>query len=107
MKSYLFYIGDYAARTRHLSWDEDLVLRKMLDLYYSTEKPLPLEVERVANLIRVPERLHDVVASVLLEFFVKTDEGWRNRRADKEIELGDPDLRDEELAQCAPYKNES
>jgi uncharacterized protein YdaU (DUF1376 family) len=38
---YSFHIGDYAAHTRHLTPIEDIAYRRMLDLYYTSEKPLP------------------------------------------------------------------
>ena len=81
---YMFHIGDYASHTAHLSAMEDLAYRRMLDLYYRTQKPLP-DVAQVARLIRLPNEAQSVQA-VLDEFFTPTDEGWRNSRSDREIE---------------------
>ena len=79
---YKFHIGDYISHTMHLDDAEDLAYRRLLDWYYMGEKPLPLDTVLVARRIRLDE---DVVRPVLEEFFDKTDEGWVNTRADKEI----------------------
>ncbi len=58
----------------------------MLDLYYASEKPLPLNIDGLCRLIQAkakPER--DAVDTVLEEFFQRTEDGWRNARADLEI----------------------
>jgi len=84
---YPFHIGDFASATRHLSWDENAAYRLMLDVYYTTEKPLPLEHRQVCRLILANTELQrEAVQTVLDEFFVKTEEGWINTRADAEIE---------------------
>jgi len=79
---YKFHIGDYIAETMHLADAEDLAYRRLLDLCYMTEKPLPLDVGRLAQRIGLDE---DVVAPVLREFFQKTDKGYINARAHKDI----------------------
>lgn len=79
---YKFHIGDYISHTMHLDDAEDLAYRRLLDWYYMSEKPLPLDVALVSRRIRLDE---DVVAPVLNEFFEKTKEGYINSRADKEI----------------------
>lgn len=86
MNFYPFHIGDYARRTRHLTWDEDLAYRRLLDLYYTTEAPLPREVAKVCRLVvATTKRQRQAVQAVLDEFFEMTPEGWVNRRADEEI----------------------
>jgi uncharacterized protein YdaU (DUF1376 family) len=84
MHYFQFNIGDYASHTRHLSLYEDLAYRRLLDAYYLREKPLPKEVELVARLISMNDRLTDV-ERVLKEFFEATKAGWINKRADEEI----------------------
>jgi uncharacterized protein YdaU (DUF1376 family) len=46
---YKFHVGDYITSTLHLSDAEDLAYRRLLDVYYLSEKPLPLEIEAVAR----------------------------------------------------------
>jgi uncharacterized protein YdaU (DUF1376 family) len=87
MNYYPFHIGDYASATRHLSWDEDAAYRRLLDVYYKTETPLPLAVSQVCRLVlATTDTQREAVQIVLEEFFVKTDAGWVNSRADEEID---------------------
>lgn len=81
MHYYQFNIGDYMRDTAHLDEMEDLAYRRMLDLYYLRESPLPLEVKEIAKLIRM--RSHcECIADVLQEFFESTANGWINSKAD-------------------------
>lgn len=87
MNFYPFHIGDYASATRHLSWDEDCAYRRLLDVYYTTEKPLPLDMKQVCRLaVASTKAQRDAIAVVLEEFFERTDAGWINSRADEEID---------------------
>jgi uncharacterized protein YdaU (DUF1376 family) len=79
---YKFHLGDYITHTTHLSDAEDLAYRRLLDLYYISEKPIPLNTESVARKIRLDL---DITESVLGEFFEKTESGYLNYRCDVEI----------------------
>jgi uncharacterized protein YdaU (DUF1376 family) len=79
---YKFYLGDYITHTAHLADAEDLAYRRLMDLYYISEKPIPLDTERVSRKIRLDL---DITESVLGEFFDLTPEGYRNNRCDAEI----------------------
>ena len=85
MNYFPFHLGDYAAHTAHLEPMEDLAYRRMLDLYYRTEAPLPDDWRDVARLIRMKDYGAEIEA-VLSEFFTLTGEGWRHFRCDAEIE---------------------
>jgi uncharacterized protein YdaU (DUF1376 family) len=81
------HFGDWARDTSHLSMLEDGAYNRLCDLYYVRETPLPVDLQACCRLVRAaskPER--DAVKSVLTEFFVLTDDGWRHRRCDAEIE---------------------
>jgi len=78
-----FHIGDYATHTAHLEPMEDLAYRRMLDLYYRTEKPLP-EIDSLMRLIRMKDH-HAEVSNVLAEFFEWDGEGCTHARCDAEI----------------------
>jgi uncharacterized protein YdaU (DUF1376 family) len=80
---YKFHLGDYITHTTHLSDAEDLAYRRLLDLYYMSEKPIPLDTDAVSRRIRLDL---DITESVLNEFFEKTPEGYRNVRCDAEVE---------------------
>ena len=79
---YKFYLGDYITHTNHLSDAEDLAYRRLLDLYYMSEAPIPLDTQSVARKIRLDL---DITESVLGEFFDKGVDGYRNSRCDMEI----------------------
>jgi uncharacterized protein YdaU (DUF1376 family) len=79
---YQFNIADYASATAHLSNSEDLTYRRLLDLYYDQEKPLPTDTKWIARRIRVP--LSDV-ETVLSEFFNLTELGYMHHRCEFEL----------------------
>ena len=85
MHYYQFNIGDYQSHTAHLSEMEDLAYRRLLDWAYLHEAPIPLDIDQISRLIRM--RSHsDCIATVLQEFFVRTDSGWVSQRVQQEIE---------------------
>jgi uncharacterized protein YdaU (DUF1376 family) len=79
MHYYQFNIGDYQSHTAHLTDLEDLAYRRMLDWCYLHEKPLPIDPEEIARLVRM--RTHsECIAVVLREYFKKTESGWISSR---------------------------
>jgi uncharacterized protein YdaU (DUF1376 family) len=78
---YPFHIGDYLSHTSHLTDEEDLAYRRMIDLYYQTEEPFT----DTAKLARKVRSSFEIVGSLLHEFFVQEDGAWHNKRADVEI----------------------
>ena len=86
MNYYEHHLGDYAAATAHLSWDEDMAYQRLMRAYYRTEKPIPADIKAACRLVRADSRSQrDAVASVLREFFELLDDGWHQRRCDAEI----------------------
>lgn len=79
---YKFHIGDYLTHTVHLSDAEDLAYRRLLDLYYMSEKMIPLDTDAVARKIRLDL---DITESVLGEFFERTEDGYFNNRCHVEV----------------------
>lgn len=79
MYFYPHHIGDYKAATTYLSNEEDLAYRRLLELYYDTEKAIEDDIPLLSKRLRVtPEAL----SFVLKEFFSHTKDGWRNKRCD-------------------------
>ena len=69
---YPHHIGDYLRDTSHLTAVEDGLYRRMLDLYYASEKPLCVDFDYLCRLIRARESSEREAASeVLREFFEK------------------------------------
>ena len=80
---YKFHVGDYITHTLHLADAEDLAYRRLLDMYYMTEKPIPNDISLVCRKIRLDP---EVVEPVLKEFFQPAVEGWLNPRCEREIQ---------------------
>lgn len=86
MNYYKHHLGDYDGHTSHLSWLEDAAYRRLICLYYRTEKPLPRDVAAVARLVRAQSRQElRAVDAVLEEFFNLDQDGWHNNRCDGEV----------------------
>jgi len=85
MNYYPFHLGDYSSHTGHLEPMEDLAYRRMLDVYYLRESPLPTDVAEISRLIRLRDHVA-IVRDVLNEFFIQSPDGWRHVRCDEEIE---------------------
>jgi uncharacterized protein YdaU (DUF1376 family) len=83
---YPHHIGDYARDTAHLSLLEDGAYRRMLDLCYRTEAPLPLERDKLYRLLRVKGHSEKLAVDVVLgEFFIEGEDGWHQRRVEEEL----------------------
>tara|TARA_R110002050_G_scaffold194733_2_gene329549 strand:+ start:564 stop:1037 length:474 start_codon:yes stop_codon:yes gene_type:complete len=84
MHYYQFHIADWVLHTSHLNIEEEAVYRRLLDYYYDTEQPIPIETQWVIRRLRLGSH-SDLVGLILEEFFVKKDDGWHNLRADREV----------------------
>ncbi|HBP1684339.1 YdaU family protein [Pseudomonas aeruginosa] len=84
MNFYPFHPGDYMLRTAHLEPLEDLAYRRLLDLYYVSEKALDGTAESIARVIRMRSSVAEV-ASVLGEFFVEEGGCWSHKHCDEVI----------------------
>tara|TARA_R110000764_G_scaffold176955_2_gene263159 strand:- start:1117 stop:1923 length:807 start_codon:yes stop_codon:yes gene_type:complete len=85
MHYYQFNIGDYAKSTKHLTLLEDLAYRRLLDIYYDTEKPLNSNVKQLARIAGMSEYI-DEITNVLADFFTETEEGFTQKKAACEID---------------------
>jgi uncharacterized protein YdaU (DUF1376 family) len=86
MNYYPHHIGDYAAATAHLSWDEDVAYTRLLRAYYQHEKPIPADIAQACRIARaVTSRQRQAVATVLNEFFTPQNDGWHQKRCDEEL----------------------
>lgn len=86
MHYYSFHVSDYIHDTAHLSVYEDLAFRRLLDLYYTSEKPIPNRTHEVARRIRMSNQ-EIAVQTVLEEFFIFDMENdcWFHKRCDETI----------------------
>jgi len=81
MHYFQFDIKAYHHATTHLTNEEDLCYRRMLDMAYDTE--LPLKREGLERKLRATS---EVIEAVLVEFFNPTDAGWTHRKVTSELE---------------------
>ena len=88
---YKRFPGDYGRDTVHLSMMEDGAYNRLMDFYYSTEKPLPLDRKIIYRIARATQKAEQrAVDSVLAEFFTHGEEGYRQKRIDAEIVKSKP-----------------
>lgn len=86
MNYYEHHLGDYAKKTLHLSMLEDGAYRRLIDVYYTRELPLPIDSRELYRLVRAQNKADRAsVDAVLLEFFQKKSDGWHHNRCDEEI----------------------
>jgi len=74
MHYFNFNIKSYQAATSHLSNEEDLAYRRLIEMYYDTEQPIPIDNNPVLTRrlrVGLPE-----LQIVLNEFFEETGRGW-------------------------------
>ena len=84
MNYYEHHLGDWAAATGHLTWDEDMAYTRLLRAYYHHEKAIPEGQQyRLAKASTPGQR--KAVDQVLSEFFELRDGHYHQKRADAEI----------------------
>jgi uncharacterized protein YdaU (DUF1376 family) len=84
MHYYKFNIGDWHLATSHLTLEEEAIYFKLINFYYDSERPIPVETDSVIRRLRLGS-VRDTVGIVLQEFFVLQDDGWHHLRCDDEI----------------------
>jgi len=84
MHYYKFEIATWHLHTSHLSLIEEAVYWRLINFYYDTETPIPQETQSVIRRLRLGE-YSDIVASILIEFFVLQDDGWHQKHCDIKI----------------------
>ena len=88
MHYYQLNIKSYQAATSHLSNDEDLAYRRLMDFYYDTEFPISAKPNKPTALRVLSRRLRLAIPdleTVLDEFFTFDDECWKNEYCDQVI----------------------
>lgn len=87
MNYYPHHIGDFRSGTINMSRVERWIYRDLLDVYYDTERPLPLDLDQVCYDVGVSSDDERRLVGNLLRFkFTKTDCGYVHERCQAEIE---------------------
>lgn len=80
------YQADYLVKTIGFSMLEDGAYVRLLDYYYTTERPLPKEKAELYDITRATKAEDKkAVDKVLARKFKLETDGYHNDRADKEI----------------------
>lgn len=82
MHYYKFNIPDWNLGTGHLSLVEEAVYFRLINFYYDSESPIPIDYFPVLRKLRMADQT-EVAALILSEFFVKTDNGYEHSRCKK------------------------
>lgn len=88
MHYYQLNIKSYQAATLHLTNEEDLAYRRLMDYYYDTETFISIKPDKATALQSLSRRLRvgmPELESVLNEFFILNEDGWKNEYCDKII----------------------
>ncbi len=83
MDWYKFNVEHYLRLTEHLPDAEDLAFRRMIDLYYLKEGPLPLDHSEIETLVGLD---WDCIEPVLQDFFHPTPEGYVNYALKEDVD---------------------
>src|SRR5690242_14171171 len=86
MNYYEKHIGDYIRDTVSLSMVEDGAYNRLMDQYYQTERPLPLDKSMLYRLARACASVEKkAVDFVIQHFFQETHDGYVQKRIASEI----------------------
>lgn len=82
MKYYSFFISDYTNATFWISDQQDLIYRRLLDVYYDSESPLSRDLNVIFRKIRMKKSKRNFadLEFILTTYFEKTDEGWSHKK---------------------------
>jgi uncharacterized protein YdaU (DUF1376 family) len=83
---YRRFPGDYARDTHHLSMAEDGAYTRLLDLAYSSGKPLPTDRKLLHKMTRCASSSdRRLIDEILEQFFTLTRWGWTQKKVRKEL----------------------
>ena len=86
MNHYPRHIGDYIRDTVGLTMMQDGAYTRLLDQYYATGRPIPLDSAAIYRMTRAMTRQEQAaVESVLVIYFERRDDGWHQKRVDREL----------------------
>jgi uncharacterized protein YdaU (DUF1376 family) len=82
---YKHYIGDFSRDTGHLSPLERGVYRDLIDHYYATEAPLPMDRTKLYRIAQAHTKDERAAVDAVLPFFSEFNGAYHHKRIDKEI----------------------
>ena len=86
MHYYTKHIKDYKTDTAHLTLLEHGVYNSLIDLCVLTENPLEPNIDKICRLVHAKsDEEKEAVKNVLSEFFIESDDGYRQKKCDQEL----------------------
>lgn len=82
MHYYKFNISDWALHTAHLSLVEEAIYFRLINFYYDSEKPIPIDLTPIVRKLRMREE-SQTVCDILGEFFCETEKGFIHNRCEQ------------------------
>jgi len=82
MHYYKFNIADWYLSTSHLSLEEEAIYFRLVNHYYDTEEPIPLDTQSVVRRLRMGDRA-EIADAILKEYFHETSKGWVHSRCNE------------------------
>ena len=82
---FTMFVGDYLRDTMHLTTRQHGAYQLLLMHYYGRGEPLPLSDDAIRTITRENQKEWAVDGPPVMEFFVKSEDGWHQKRADKEL----------------------
>lgn len=80
-----FYVADYLRDTRHLSATEHGAYMLLIMQAWTQGGILPLDPVRLARIAGLSREEWSDMGEMVMEFFVRTDDGYRHNRVDREL----------------------
>lgn len=86
MNYYEHHLGDFARDAGYLSMIREGAYRRLIDFYYATEKPLPLNTDEIYEITRCSCKAErDAIDYVIEKFFHHRPDGFHQKKCDEVI----------------------
>lgn len=85
MNWYKHYIGDFQRDTGHLSLVQSGAYRSLIDHYYATEQPLPMDEDSLCRICRAHSKEERKAVMSVTRFFTEYNGAYWHKRIDAEI----------------------
>ena len=82
MHYYKFNIADWNLGTAHLTLEEEATYLRLVNLYYDSQSPIPVDTKPVIRRLRLGSN-KTLIDQILTEFFELTDNGWTHKKCDE------------------------
>jgi len=85
MNYYPFHVGDYRRDTHYLTHEGHYIYRTLLDEYYHSEGPLPLDKRALLRKCGLTTDQMPLLEGILDDFFLERSDGYMNKHCERVI----------------------